>query len=126
MQKLKAVGDWFEAQAAAADDRVHRDGLSAAEAEKTWLAYQTRYDASLAIHSFIGFCEDFLTFYQRDFPTLIPRRTNQDALENLFGQFRSLGRANTNPTVLAYAQRIQSLIITSQHKQKTHRQHHSF
>lgn len=118
-QKLERVCGWFDQQAAAADGRTQRppqgQGLSPAEAEKTWLASQTRFDLCLAIHAFSAFCQDFLTYYRHENARLIPRRLNQDALENLFGQIRLLGRANTNPTVLQYAQHIQRLIITAQH-----------
>jgi hypothetical protein len=72
------------------DDIQLLDHLTTGEKEKSLIAAKTLYDLQLAVHGFIGVCTDFFELYPEGF--LVPRRLNQDALENFFGQ---VGLAST-------------------------------
>ncbi|KAL1492252.1 hypothetical protein ABEB36_012729 [Hypothenemus hampei] len=65
------------------------------------------------IQTIRGFQQLWCTLKERGFKTLRPRNINQDPLENFFGQIRTFGRANRNPTCAQFGTYYKALLITN-------------
>lgn len=107
LQQARDILAWFQHQAAAAKAAQQAAGK---DAKPQWLADCTQYDVSLAIEGFCGYMEDFFRVYPGNFT--VPRRFNQDAVENFFGQVRASGRGNKNPNVAQFGDKVQRIIVS--------------
>lgn len=107
LQRLRDLQAWFLGLAEARAAHAKRYNLP-----DQWLAACTLYDVCLATDGFVELCCAFLQQYPGKF--LVPRRINQDALENLFGLIRAQGAANTNPTLAEYEARVQKTVVAGQ------------
>lgn len=63
-------------------------------------------------YGFLGFATDFFEMFPGTSTFIMPARFTQDSLENLFGSIRAVGAQNTNPTVLAATQHLNTVVAS--------------
>ena len=83
--------------------------LKSTEIEKSLISYQTREDIMSLLTGFDEMCK---IHFKSSAVSIIPSRTNNDVIENIFSQQRGIHNgANTNPSYLAYCHSINTIIL---------------
>ncbi len=73
-------------------------GLTLKERRKIFLSDKTKFDVYSMITGFKVYCRTLFTMYRGS--NVSARNTNQDKLENFFGEQRAVNGQTTNPTIL--------------------------